>query len=168
MVIPLKAQFSNFIGYILCMWATIQDPDLNLLQLLLRVVFAAVYYKNIWESKNFPFVCIFFFLFPRLCSYSKQLSQELFNLNGTLYNQTLILNSNFEVDPTLLDEVGLVCHLFDLKMAYRQPLLGVALLCRILGRPTANCEPWVGCHIYPFTDLELQRYDSCLELDVAF
>jgi OPT family oligopeptide transporter len=73
MAIPLKAQFSNFIGYILCM-----------------VVFVAVYYKNIWESKNFPF-----------------LSQELFNLDGSLYNQTLILNSNFEVDPTLLDEVGL-------------------------------------------------------------
>ena len=49
----------------------------------------------------------------------EQLSQELFNLDGTLYNQTSILNSNFEVDPTLLDEVGLVCHLFDLNVTYR-------------------------------------------------
>ena len=35
------------------------------------------------------------------------LSQELFYANGTLYNQTLILNANFEVDPTLLAEQGL-------------------------------------------------------------
>ena len=59
----------------------------------------------------------------------EQLSQELFNLNGTLYNQTLILNSNFEVDPTLLDEVGLVCHLFDFRnglsftIARRSPIM---------------------------------------------
>ncbi|KAF8135498.1 OPT oligopeptide transporter protein-domain-containing protein [Boletus edulis] len=71
--IPLKAQLSNFIGYILCM-----------------VVFVAVYYNNIWQAENFPF-----------------LSQLLFYQNGTLYNQTLILNSNFEVDPVLLAEQGL-------------------------------------------------------------
>ncbi|TFK40185.1 OPT oligopeptide transporter protein-domain-containing protein [Crucibulum laeve] len=73
MAIPLKAQFSNFIGYILCM-----------------VVFVAVYYKNIWQSKNFPF-----------------LSQELFYENGTVYDQLLILNDQFEVDPKLLEEQGL-------------------------------------------------------------
>ncbi|KAF8071803.1 OPT oligopeptide transporter protein-domain-containing protein [Lyophyllum atratum] len=73
MAIPLKAQFSNFIGYILCM-----------------VVFVAVYYKNIWQSKNFPF-----------------LSQELFYENGTVYDQLLILNDKFEVDPALLAEQGL-------------------------------------------------------------
>jgi OPT family oligopeptide transporter len=73
MAIPLKAQFSNFIGYILCM-----------------VVFVAIFYNNIWESAGLPF-----------------LSQELFYLNGTLYNQTLILNSKYEVDPTLLAEQGL-------------------------------------------------------------
>ncbi|KAJ7067142.1 OPT oligopeptide transporter protein-domain-containing protein [Mycena amicta] len=39
MAIPLKAQFSNFIGYILCM-----------------VVFVAVYYNNIWNAKSFPFL----------------------------------------------------------------------------------------------------------------
>ncbi|KAJ7592901.1 OPT oligopeptide transporter protein-domain-containing protein [Mycena floridula] len=39
MAIPLKAQFSNFIGYILCI-----------------VVFVAVYYKNIWKAQNFPFL----------------------------------------------------------------------------------------------------------------
>ncbi|KAN0091066.1 OPT oligopeptide transporter domain containing protein [Tylopilus felleus] len=73
MTIPLKAQFSNFIGYILCM-----------------VVFVAVFYKNIWQAQNFPF-----------------LSQLLYYENGTQYNQTLILNSNYEVDPTLLAEQGL-------------------------------------------------------------
>ncbi|OJA15684.1 hypothetical protein AZE42_13188, partial [Rhizopogon vesiculosus] len=73
MTIPLKAQFSNFLGYILCM-----------------VVFVAVYYNNIWKAQNFPF-----------------LSQLLFYENGTQYDQTLILNSNYEVDPTLLAEQGL-------------------------------------------------------------
>ncbi|KAJ7031406.1 OPT oligopeptide transporter protein-domain-containing protein [Mycena alexandri] len=73
MTIPLKAQFSNFIGYILCM-----------------VVFVAVYYNNIWNAKDFPF-----------------LSQELFYANGSVYDQLLILNDNFEVDPTLLAEQGL-------------------------------------------------------------
>ncbi|KAG2134272.1 OPT oligopeptide transporter protein-domain-containing protein [Suillus cothurnatus] len=72
MTIPLKAQFSNFLGYILCM-----------------VVFVAVYYNNIWKAQNFPF-----------------LSQLLFYENGTQYDQTLILNANYEVDPTLLAEQG--------------------------------------------------------------
>ncbi|KAI9442371.1 OPT oligopeptide transporter protein-domain-containing protein [Lactarius indigo] len=71
--IPLKAQVSNFIGYILCI-----------------VIFVAVYYNNIWESRNFPF-----------------LSQELFYENGTVYDQLLVLNDNLEVDPTLLAEQGL-------------------------------------------------------------
>ncbi|KAG2059197.1 OPT superfamily oligopeptide transporter [Suillus hirtellus] len=73
MTIPLKAQFSNLLGYLLCM-----------------VVFVAVYYKNIWMAQNFPF-----------------LSQLLFYENGTQYDQTLILNANYEVDPTLLAEQGL-------------------------------------------------------------
>ncbi|KAH7927126.1 OPT superfamily oligopeptide transporter [Leucogyrophana mollusca] len=73
MTIPLKAQFSNFLGYILCM-----------------CVFMGVYYMNIWKAQNFPF-----------------LSQLLFNEDGSIYNQTLILNSNNEVDPGLLAEVGL-------------------------------------------------------------
>lgn len=37
--IPFQAQFSNFIGYILCI-----------------VVLSAVYYKNIWKAQNFPFL----------------------------------------------------------------------------------------------------------------
>ncbi|KAJ7650113.1 OPT oligopeptide transporter protein-domain-containing protein [Roridomyces roridus] len=73
MTIPLKAQFSNLVGYVLCI-----------------IVFIAVYYRNIWEAKNFPF-----------------LSQLLFYENGTEYNQLLILNENLEVDPNLLAQQGL-------------------------------------------------------------
>ncbi|KAF9000667.1 OPT oligopeptide transporter protein-domain-containing protein [Cyathus striatus] len=83
MAIPLRAQFSNLIGYILCM-------RVIFCLAVERVVFVAVYYKNIWQSKNFPF-----------------LSQELFYENGTLYDQLLILNDKFEVDPKLLAEQGL-------------------------------------------------------------
>ena len=32
----------------------------------LKVVFVAEYYKNIWESKNFPFVCIILPFFKTL------------------------------------------------------------------------------------------------------
>ncbi|KAF8124327.1 OPT oligopeptide transporter protein-domain-containing protein [Boletus edulis] len=56
-------------------------------------VFVAVFYNNIWKSQNFPF-----------------LSQLLFYENGTVYNQSLILTSNYEVDPTLLAEQGLPYH----------------------------------------------------------
>ncbi|KAG1905878.1 OPT oligopeptide transporter protein-domain-containing protein [Suillus fuscotomentosus] len=73
MAIPLRAQLSSFIGYVLCM-----------------VVFIAIFYNNIWESQNFPF-----------------LAQLLFYENGTVYDQTLIMNSNYEVDPTLVAEQGL-------------------------------------------------------------
>ncbi|KAA1475197.1 OPT superfamily oligopeptide transporter [Dentipellis sp. KUC8613] len=73
MAIPLRAQFSNVIGYVLCI-----------------ISFVAVYYNNIWDSKNFPF-----------------LSQILFYQNGTEYDQLLILNEKFEVDKTLLEEQGL-------------------------------------------------------------
>ncbi|KAG1861314.1 OPT oligopeptide transporter protein-domain-containing protein [Suillus subluteus] len=73
MAIPLRAQLSSFIGYVLCM-----------------VVFIAIFYNNIWESQNFPF-----------------LVQLLFYKNGTVYDQTLIMNSNYEVDPTLVAEQGL-------------------------------------------------------------
>ncbi|KAH8992871.1 OPT oligopeptide transporter [Lactarius hatsudake] len=62
LAIPLKAQVSSFIGYISCI-----------------IVFVAIYYNNIWESKNFPF-----------------LSQELFYENGTIYDQLLILNDKLE------------------------------------------------------------------------
>src|ERR1700733_6486927 len=71
-----------------------------------RVVFVAVYYNNIWESKSFPFVG--HPQFRRIFTEARQqLSQELFYENGTLYDQLLILNDKLEVDPTLLAEQGL-------------------------------------------------------------
>ncbi|KAG2148356.1 OPT oligopeptide transporter protein-domain-containing protein [Suillus cothurnatus] len=43
---------------------------------------------------------------PMVIPLKAQLSQLLFYENGTQYNQSLILNSNYEVDPTLLAEQG--------------------------------------------------------------
>ncbi|KAF8552269.1 OPT superfamily oligopeptide transporter [Imleria badia] len=58
--------------------------------ILCMVVCVSVYYNNIWESKNFPFF-----------------SQLLFYQNGTVYDQLLILNSSYKVDPILLAQQGL-------------------------------------------------------------
>ena len=54
-----------------------------------------LYYGNVWNAQNYPF-----------------LAQLLFypSSNGTnynIYNQTAILNSNFEIDNTLLQQQGL-------------------------------------------------------------
>jgi hypothetical protein len=43
----------------------------------------------------------------------------LFSADGTIYNQTLILNDKFEVDPRLLAQQGLVCHVVILNMMDR-------------------------------------------------
>lgn len=69
---------SAFIGYLGCM-----------------VLFVAIYYGNAWDSLKFPF-----------------LSQQLFSSNSTsaafdIYNQSAILNSNFEIDPSKLEAQGL-------------------------------------------------------------
>jgi len=71
--IPLKAQFSNFIGYVLCI-----------------IVFCGVFYGNVWEARSLPF-----------------LAQDLFYPNGSVYNQTLILNPDLTVNETLLEQQGL-------------------------------------------------------------
>ncbi|KAJ6507971.1 OPT oligopeptide transporter protein-domain-containing protein [Mycena vitilis] len=92
MTIPLKAQFSSFVGNILCI-----------------VVFVAVYYSNIWNAKSFPF-----------------LSQELFYANGSVYDQLLILNNNFEVDPTMLAEQGLPFYAATWVVALLGTNLGTA------------------------------------------
>lgn len=82
LAIPLQAQLSNFIGYLLCV-----------------VVFCGVWFGNIWQAQTFPFVS-----FPHRSDWSanngvpSQLSQTLFFENGTVYDQLLILDSNFEVD----------------------------------------------------------------------
>ncbi|RDK41660.1 OPT superfamily oligopeptide transporter [Aspergillus phoenicis ATCC 13157] len=75
---PLYAMTNNFIGYLGCI-----------------ILFMAIYYANIWRSQDFPF-----------------LSQLLYygDSNSTYYheyNQTLILNSEYIVDPAALKEQGL-------------------------------------------------------------
>ncbi len=47
------------------------------------------YYTNLWNAQTFPFM-----------------AQDLFTANGSLYNQTLILGSNNEVDPDKLAAYG--------------------------------------------------------------
>ncbi|KAJ3513897.1 hypothetical protein NLJ89_g2699 [Agrocybe chaxingu] len=54
------------------------------------IAFCVLYHNNVWNGQNFPF-----------------LSQQLFNLNGTRFNQRLILDENFMLDHAKLEEVGL-------------------------------------------------------------
>jgi OPT oligopeptide transporter protein len=77
MWLPLQTLWNNFIGAILC-----------------TVCFTAVYYSNVWQSQNFPF-----------------LSQLLFDKSSTAdnyekFNQTSILTENFVVDYEKLEESG--------------------------------------------------------------
>lgn len=58
--------------------------------ILCIAVFIAVFYGNVWKARNFPF-----------------LSQVLFYENGTLYDQSLIMDANYQVDPQLVAEQGL-------------------------------------------------------------
>ncbi|KAG1878204.1 OPT oligopeptide transporter protein-domain-containing protein [Suillus subluteus] len=115
MTIPLKAQFSNLLGYIFG-----------------TVVFVAIYYNNIWKAQNFPF-----------------LSQLLFYENGTQYDQMLILNSNYEVDPTLLAEQGLpyysstwVVYLLTQNLASSPNGLGATFTHLLLWNRGDICSAW--------------------------
>ena len=61
----------------------------------IRLTGQGIYYGNLWNSQDFPF-----------------LSQSLFNstsiaTNYTVYNQSLILDSNFHLDFDKLDEQGI-------------------------------------------------------------
>lgn len=78
MVQPPVAIANNIVGYILCI-----------------VVFMGVYYSNIWDAKNFPFM-----------------SQDLFYQDSTpgnflIYNQSLILDSANKLDPAALAVQGI-------------------------------------------------------------
>ena len=75
---PLQTLANNLVGYTLCI-----------------CVFMGVYYMNIWNAQDFPF-----------------LSQLLFSntSNSTVYteyNQSALLNTNNEVDPVQLDLLGI-------------------------------------------------------------
>ncbi len=76
--LPLVTLTNGFVGYVICMG-----------------LFLGLYYGNVWNALSFPF-----------------LSQELFSerSNSTLfdvYNQSAILNSNFELDTNALAAEGL-------------------------------------------------------------
>lgn len=76
--LPLQSLVNAFIGYIGCV-----------------VLFIGIYYGNLWNAKNFPF-----------------LSQQLFSANSSstsfeIYNQSAILDSKFELNATALDAQGL-------------------------------------------------------------
>lgn len=58
--------------------------------ILCIAVFTAVFYGDVWKARNFPF-----------------LSQVLFYENGTLYDQSLIMDANYQVNPQLVAEQGL-------------------------------------------------------------
>lgn len=69
---------NQFIGYVGCV-----------------ILFVSIYYGNLWGAFNFPF-----------------LSQQLFSSGSTpeafeVYNQSRILNANFELDEGALDREGL-------------------------------------------------------------
>ncbi|KAI9324115.1 OPT oligopeptide transporter [Zopfochytrium polystomum] len=54
------------------------------------IMMPTMYYANIWSAQNFPFM-----------------AQDLFFYNGSVYDQTLILDANNQLNKTALDEVGL-------------------------------------------------------------
>lgn len=85
---PLQTLMNSLIGYLLCI-----------------VVFMSVYYGNVWNSQDYPF-----------------LSQLLYegNSNFTTYNEynlTLILNANNEIDYSALSIQG-IPHLTGTYVAY--------------------------------------------------
>ncbi|TFK46550.1 OPT oligopeptide transporter [Heliocybe sulcata] len=78
----------NYIGSD-CLWQPLQTQLNQDVGLLLTYVFMmALYYGNVWKAKNFPFM-----------------GQGLFNEDGTVYNQTLILTNNV-FDPEKYAEQG--------------------------------------------------------------
>lgn len=56
---------------------------------LCYATFMGVYYGNVWNAQSFPF-----------------LAQDLFQANGSLYDQTQILDANNEFDPVAYEKYG--------------------------------------------------------------
>ena len=71
------------------------------------------------NRKTSPWCVLFYSCVSSICAETGQLSQELFSVDGTVYNQTQILNDKFEVDPDLLAQYGLVCRVFNFLKAGR-------------------------------------------------
>lgn len=75
------------------------------------LTFSLAYFNNVWNAQNFPF-----------------LSQSLFNLDGTIYNQSSILNADNSLNQTLLDAVGLPWYSTTNAIYYLGSNLGSSLL----------------------------------------
>ncbi|KAF2401938.1 OPT superfamily oligopeptide transporter [Trichodelitschia bisporula] len=75
---PLQTLFNSFVGYVLCIF-----------------VFVGIYYGNIWNSYNLPFL-------------NQGLWTEASNSTYFVpFNQTIILNDNYEVDMAKVMQQGL-------------------------------------------------------------
>ena len=80
-----------------------------------RIAFCACYALNVWNGQSFPF-----------------LSQTLFNEDGSQYDQLLILDDNFKLDPAkLAKQVEIVPNVQ--KIHTDHPLLGSPLVCELSG-----------------------------------
>jgi hypothetical protein len=76
--LPLYTLTNSFIGYLGCV-----------------ILFMGIYYANVWNSQNLPFLSqLLFYGDSNSTSYS-------------IYNQSLILNSDFTVNGTALAEQGI-------------------------------------------------------------
>ncbi|EKG15979.1 Oligopeptide transporter OPT superfamily [Macrophomina phaseolina MS6] len=75
---PLQTLVNGFVGYLICI-----------------ILFAGIYYGNVWDARNFPF--------------SSQLlySEASTESNYVLYNQRLLLDQNNKLDGDVIDNRGL-------------------------------------------------------------
>lgn len=58
--------------------------------LLCIVVFTGLYYSNVWNAQTFPFM-----------------SEELWTVDGSPYNQSLVMDADGQIDPALVTAYGL-------------------------------------------------------------
>ncbi|KAG6865789.1 hypothetical protein C0991_011781 [Blastosporella zonata] len=108
MAIPLKAQFSNLVGYLLCMWGSYYIlPGFSRSLSITELYLLASTTRTSGSPRASPSYVLRFAYQPFLTKQLAQLSQELFYANGTVYDQLLILNDKYEVDPELLQQQGL-------------------------------------------------------------
>jgi OPT family oligopeptide transporter len=76
--LPLVTLANGFVGFISCI-----------------LLFIGLYYGNVWRAQDFPFLSQLLF------------SQSSNSTMFVVYNQTAILDANKELDPILLDAIGL-------------------------------------------------------------
>jgi OPT family oligopeptide transporter len=75
---PLQTLFNSFIGYLGC-----------------TILFMGLYYGNIWQSQNFPFLSQFLF------------DESSNSTNFVTYNTSTIFNSEFIIDNDAVDAQGI-------------------------------------------------------------